>query len=163
MKKYLLPFLLFSSLFAAGQGCTKHLKVNSATTKKWAGGIAGRSGVNYTFQLQGSSKYKVAFDSIWIINEGAYSLKPESTYEGFELNILSRYDSAQASHTITAKRLRVQSLYPTAEELALLQRKPGANPFKAKKCVAVISYVCGNKKSYLPVRSFRELEKVNHP
>ncbi len=163
MKNYLLLFTLFYTLAGLAQGSTRHLKVQSATAKKWAGGIAGRSGVNYTFQLQGLSKYKISFDSIWIMNEGAFSLKPENTYEGLELNILSRYDSTKAAHTITAKRLRIQSLYPTPEELAVLQRKPDANPFKVKKAVAIISYVCGGKKYYLPVRSITQLEKVNHP
>lgn len=143
--------------------CAQPLKLESATTKHWVGGIGGRSGDNYSFVLTGCSKYKIEFDSVWIKHEGAFSLSPEVTYNGFETNIQSRYENPKATHTITGKRFRIQSLFPSAEEQAELTMKPAVNPFGRRKSEAVLKYRVGKKIFYLWVPKMTVEPTVNHP
>lgn len=144
------------------QRCSK-LKLKSATQKLWAGGIAGRSGSTYSIVMRGLPSSKVTMDSIWIREEGVFSLQPQYSYDGFEINLQSRYDTCCATHTIECKRIRLRSMYPTETELAEMEKKPALNPFTKKKCDAVVVYsVCGKRRMLL-IPEWTRLEKVMYP
>lgn len=158
-----LPLLVIWIVSNAQPQFCKKLKLKTATQKLWAGGIAGRSGSNYSFVMNGSPLAKVVLDSIWIKDEGVFSLQPQISYDGFEINIQSRYDTCSATHSIDCKRMRMRSMYPTEAELAELQKKPADNPFTKKKCEAVLVYsVCGKKRTLI-IAELKRLEKVVYP
>jgi hypothetical protein len=41
-------------------------KLVAATKQSWSGGVAGRSGCNYSFKLQFSKRDRIRLDSIWL-------------------------------------------------------------------------------------------------
>lgn len=127
-----------------------------ATSTHWAGGIVGRSGTNYTIQLNAKAKQQITIDKIWIKDEGTFAL---TTEEGKDAFYTVKKENSSATYTVMVKTLHNNGAnLPGSEEEKMRDLK---NPF-AVSGEAVISYTCCKKQYYLPIAGFKEQGAVHY-
>lgn len=144
---------------ACNQSLLAQMRVLRATSQSWSGGIAGRSGVNYTFLLQcpvaGTSLH---FDTLWIGNEPVPLQRIKNG--GGDENTLITTNGKMTRITINARITREQELSPLTNKNKINGQRPPI-PYKG---VALLAYKQQHSQKYLIIdRITSQLPSLSFP
>ncbi len=134
-------------------------KTIKATRQHWAGGVVGRSGINYLIEVATSSHTSIP-DTVWIngyvypitafSSSGQYTKKTDSVTHEIHYSIL-----VSEAHDQYANKRYLNQKKDTAIAKPLHLR-----PFEG---AALISYHYKKKQHFFMVKSFTDLKQLNYP
>ena len=156
--------LTFFNALPSGICLAQKVTLLNATQQHWSGGIAGRSGVNYTFSIRFEGyKQEPQPDTIWIGDQPVKILL-EGNGPGSSFNTRITRSKKIVQFDITAGTTRDEyagryAPYPGQKELPEQPRPP-----IKYNGVALLSYnVYGNRKYYIVSKISKTFPPVNYP
>jgi hypothetical protein len=158
LKNYIV-FLLFLPLITSGQS----IKLINSTSQSWSGGIAGRHGVNYSFEIEFSNiKKDINPDTIWIDHRAIPIILTETNLsENVNTRKIRKKDSVRFEiHTGTSyDDYEYRNQLPGDEK-----KKKEVNPPIPYKGVALLSYKYKGKEKYFVIdKIMKSMTPLNYP
>jgi hypothetical protein len=155
--KLLLPAFICFMLLSCAQAQAFSVRCKSATVQHWSGGIAGRYGANYCFEIEFSDDAQVPLpDSGWVDNEGfALHVRDSATDPGGNMRV--RKQGRSTIYTIIWGTSHDENL----QSMPQYQEKPAKMPAPG---VACFSYTDRGVRKYFSVTKFTQyLQPANYP
>lgn len=142
----LLVIVLFSTFFVSASFFKKDLKLLSANSETWSGGLAGSgSGKEYYFKIKIQTSKPITFDSVWVNNKMLPTYVSNNSLSISQEPIKFKYND-----TIILR----------ASERSLSPNPPYKSPIKFSG-VATIRYYLDGKIKYLNVKEITNTKPVN--
>jgi len=144
-------FIFCIALFLSKELGAQTVRVINSTEQRWSGGVAGRTGVNYSFVIE-FSKYKQEPlpDTLWIGQEPIAILITDSS---FSKNINTKRTCNK--HTVRFE-INVGTSHDENTDRFPVQEKPtvSAHPPMKYKGAALLSYLYNGKQCYYEISKF---------
>ncbi|MCX6183210.1 MAG: hypothetical protein NT150_14960 [Bacteroidetes bacterium] len=150
MKNLIFTFLFLPVVAFSQRG----LKLVSATSQRWSGGIPGNVGTNYSLDFVFSLKDSISIDSIYINNVAYATVNSNSASSN------AYWFKNNKNHiSLIVHESMVQCTYPVDGDTSKKQQKPTINMDGA----ALVVYHYKHKKKKLLVKSFVALPPLHYP
>ncbi len=154
--------LLTLAIFACSAMASAKLKVLVATKQQWSGGVAGRSGCNFRFQLQYANREGIKLDSVWL-NGFVFPCILPNTVTGEVGNCTIETHGKNTVCTILVTTQHDEYADRRPMEGGGAAQKSTVPPIKFEG-VACFGYTQKGMHKYLAVKAFTQVAKpVNYP
>ncbi len=142
--------------------CAQKVKLVAAVHMAWSGGIAGRSGDNYTFTVEFTQYKKEPLpDTLWLGQEAILVTEQTNSNPYTNTRVIRKKGSVRFE--ISGQVTRDESAYSDPES-ALNEGKVAHPSPIGYKGIALLSYTCNGKRHYFPItRITRELPPADYP
>jgi hypothetical protein len=140
-------------------GIGQKIKIVNAAAQEWSGGVAGRMGTNYYFELQ-TSDYKITPDTVWVMRIPYPVNFSDSLTPGIQDKRIVDKVHHKVTYIISMSEQRDED--PVWKGSDML-KKPEKTPTKQYKGAALVTYEYKKKQCSVLIKQFKYLEPINYP